>query len=53
MNRKYPLFRIGVLDADIQQWYEAEQCWNCEPEVLRKIQIRKNTSVKNRRIKRL
>lgn len=46
MNGKYPMTCIGILDADTQKWYEAEQCWNCEPEELRKMQIRKNGTVR-------
>ena len=41
MNKKYPLTSIGILDSDTRRWYEAEQCWNCEPEDLRNMQIKK------------
>ena len=38
MNRKYPLTGIDLLESDTHKWYEAECCWNCEPEVLQKMQ---------------
>ena len=46
MNGKYPMTCIGILDADTQKWYEAEQCWNCEPIDLRKMRIRKSNTKK-------
>ena len=51
MNEKYPLTSIGVLDSDTRRWYEAEQCWNCEPEELRKMQIKKSEPMNIRRKK--
>ena len=42
MNGRYLPTSIGILDCDTQKWYEAEQCWNCEPEELRMMQIRNN-----------
>ena len=52
MNGKFPLTSIGILDPDTRKWYESEQCWNCEPEDLRKMQIRKSKSVQHQFIKR-
>ena len=46
MTEKYPLACVGDLDSDARKWYEAEQCWNCEPEELRKMQIHKKVSAR-------
>ena len=53
MNEKYPLTSIGVLDSDTRKWYEAEHCWNCEPEELRKMQVKEKwTAIKMFRLHR-
>lgn len=53
MNEKYPRTCIEILNSDTQTWYETEQCWNCEPEELRKMRIQKNRPVKKRFAKQL
>ena len=53
MNGKFPLTGIGILEPDTRKWYEAEQCWNCEPEDLRKMQIKKSKPMKTWRKKQL
>lgn len=53
MNGKYSLTCIGIMDPDIRRWYEAERCWNREPEELQKMLIKKNGSMKTWRTKRL
>ena len=52
MNGKFPLTGIGILEPDTHKWYEAEQCWNCEPEDLRKMQVRNNRPAKRLLTKR-
>jgi len=39
MNQKYLITGIGIVDKDTKDWYKIEQCWNCEPDDLRKIQV--------------
>lgn len=41
MDQKYPITGASIPDTATKEWYETEQFWNCEPEDLRKLRVRR------------
>lgn len=36
---------VRTWGEDIPNWYDSEQCWNCDPAELQKMQLRKPNSL--------